>query len=170
MRNEMPPDATIQAWLEAGLTHQAMADRWYEMSEGRWAPGRKAFSMRISRRGWSTPMERCPLVPWHVVQDHLHLYEPKMLRRVWQLRRGDDLSEHDLSRIDKFLDDLREQKAVIHYEPDTVLDSPFVWVPAEWFDDDIFRDPRLLSLVGSTPPRTRKERIARLKAVLAPAQ
>jgi hypothetical protein len=64
-----------------------------------------------------------------------------MLRAEARRRDGYELREFDEERLPVWLDYLRENDVVVHYDPE--LEEGFVYVPREAGDKDIVRQPPL---------------------------
>lgn len=148
-RVELPPDDTIKEWKDEGLTYQQMVERWYEQTDGEELATNKAFAMRCSRNGWTKPPVEQPVIPWVVETRHQSEYHLQMLRFEGMRRRGEKLNPKKEEKLDGFLA-LRAGKTVVHYEPNSA--QGFWDVQKEWFDTDIFRDPKLHSLSGTKAP------------------
>lgn len=157
-RVELPPDSTIEAWKDEGLTYQEMVDRWYALTDGKELATRSAFNMRLSRAGKTTPKAKDqPVIPWIVETRHQSTYHMQMLRFEGMRRRGEELQPKKESKLDSFLAK-RAGKTVIIYEPNST--QGFWDVPVEWFDEDIVRHPALRSLEGTRRPPTASRREA----------
>lgn len=94
-----------------------------------------------ARRGIPRRITRDPkLIPWEVKLEHRHLYPIIQLRAEARRRAGNELSPEDNARLDRWLDRMKEDGTVLHYEPDT--DDGWFYVPRrEGVDLDIIREP-----------------------------
>ncbi|WP_091336162.1 hypothetical protein [Micromonospora rhizosphaerae] len=89
------------------------------------------------------------LVPWAVRREHRYNHILHMLRIEDRRRAGEPIPAAQMKKLDIWLGNLREQNAVVHYDPDTeqgwwlVHRRPGV-------DDDLIRVPdRVTRLLGS---------------------
>jgi hypothetical protein len=79
------------------------------------------------------------LIPWHVLEQHRHAYPVQMLRAEARRRSGRPLREADQKRLPAWLDRLRREDLVVHY--DAASEDGFSLVPRLPADDDIIRRP-----------------------------
>ena len=79
------------------------------------------------------------LIPWPVRREHRYRYAIMMLRAEAKRRQGKPLTDIEQRRLERWLAWLRENNAVVHYDPDT--EQGWWYVPREPSDDDIIRRP-----------------------------
>ena len=140
MKRIVPDKTQMEAYLRAGLS-QAQIARQYEEDTGI-RVSRAAIGMAINRYGLSSnkPSFRYEdLLPWHLKPEHTMHTEARLLRLEARRRRGLPLSETDLKWLDSWLKEMREQNAVVTYNPDT--EDGFFWVERTAEDNDIIRRP-----------------------------
>lgn len=122
--------------LRAGHTQQRVADR-YGVTQSAVAAAR--------RRGMVTEgKEYAPRgrTPWTILPEHRNLNVPKMLRCAARLEAGELVGESNTRATRQFIEGLRQQGAVIHYDPEA---PPYFFrVPRrEGVDTWLVRDPGL---------------------------
>jgi hypothetical protein len=136
----VPGKTQLKSYLAKGLTQGQIAERWEEDSGTR--VSRSAIGMAIERFGLKSAKPRPryeDLLPWTVRQEHQMAYDARMLRLEGRRREGLEISDHWLRALTAWMRLLREQKAVVTYDPDTA--DGFFWTPREETDDDIVRRP-----------------------------
>jgi hypothetical protein len=69
-----------------------------------------------------------------------------MLRAEARRRAGKDLTETDQNRLKNWMEMIKEEDAVVHYDPDT--EEGFFYVPRQEGDDDLIHRPK-----AKTTPR-----------------
>jgi hypothetical protein len=74
-----------------------------------------------------------------------------MLRAEARRRAGKDLTETDQNRLKNWMEMIKEQDAVVHYDPDT--EEGFFYVPRQEGDDDLIHRPK-----AKTTPRPNADR------------
>lgn len=127
-------------WFEEGRTYQWMTDEYrrkynIEMTLSSWGNFRR-------RRGLDRRITRDDdLIPWHVLPKHRWAYPVQMLRAEARRRAGHELRDVDAKQLPNFLNFLRDNRVVVHYDPE--LEEGFVYVPREARDTDIIRRPKL---------------------------
>lgn len=135
------PSATeMRRYLARGLTQQQIADA-YEADTGVKC-SRSAIGMAINRYGLksSTPRPRYDdLIPWKVRPEHRGRLDHKYLHWEKRRREGKSLTPKQLTMLQNWLERLREEKAVVMYNPDT--DQGWWWVPRQADDVDLIRRP-----------------------------
>lgn len=126
-------------WFEEGKTYQEMQQIYLDKYNIETVPSmwgnfrrRRGLSRRIARND--------ELIPWHVKAEHRWAYPVAMLRAEARRRAGFELPDDMQGRVNSWLKMLEEQKAVVHYDPDT--EQGFFYVPREGEDDDIIHRPR----------------------------
>lgn len=129
----------VLRWFEEGRTYEWMVEEYlrkYNIQTGitMWANFRR-------RRGLPRRIVRDDtLIPWEVKAEHRWSYDLQMLRMEARKRAGEKLTHAYEGRLARWLTDLEEAGAVLHYDPDT--EEGFHWVSREKTDDDIIRRPR----------------------------
>lgn len=114
----VPDKTTLERWIREGLTHEQMADRVYRETGHRIS--RSSISAAISRLDLSKPAPRYHReIPWTVKVQHLKAYPVRMLRLLGRRRNGGTLTEVENHRLDSWLNQLDENRAVVAYDPDS---------------------------------------------------
>ena len=137
----LPPKDELRKMLEAGLTHQQIADK---VSEQVGRPiSRSSVSVAISREGLSDTKPRyTETVPWRVSVEHQAEYDLWMLRTAARAEReGEESLPADLlRRLVNWKRRLQEADAVVDYSP--LLERGFVWVRRRpGVDKGLIREP-----------------------------
>jgi hypothetical protein len=141
----MPAPSKIQnegeavRWIEEGKTYTWMVDKYrekygIETTVSMWGNfrRRKGLDARIVRDD--------NLIPWAVQKDHRWHYAVQMLRMEARRRAGAEIGEDYERDLDSWLERLKEDNAVVHYDPDT--DEGFFYVPRRpGVDKDLIREP-----------------------------
>lgn len=97
-----------------------------------------AVSAALAREGKSQDRRRYPdLIPWRVKITHGNDYNLRMLRWEGQRRAGTEMPEHKLKALASWRARLKQEKAVVHYDPDL----GFFRVKARDKDTDLIRVP-----------------------------
>lgn len=87
------------------------------------------------------------LIPWMIDGKHRYKHALAMLRAEGRRRAGAPLSDIQQKRLDSWLEFLKEEDAVVHYDPET--EDGFFYVPRRpGVDTDLVR----------VPPRSTRER------------
>lgn len=138
----MAPDkTTMKKYLERGLTQHQIVDEWEKDSGYR--VSRSTIGMAIARYDLESARPRRryeQMLPWTVHQRHVMAYDARMLRLEGRRREGLPISQQDLTRLQGWIEALRDSDAVIHYEPERV--EGFVWVRRRPEDgDELIRRP-----------------------------
>ena len=137
------PTELMHQLVRKGLTNKEISD--VLVTHGCPQMSSAAISAWRKRHGYTlrsmTP-ERVALIPWKVaVKDGRHRYYV-CLALAARSRAGHELAPKDRARLDKFVRELAEANAVIHY------DRVNGWVavpPRPGIDEDLIRDPRVLN-------------------------
>jgi hypothetical protein len=74
-----------------------------------------------------------------------------MLRAEARRRAGKELTEADVNRLKNWMEMIKEEDAVVHYDPDT--EEGFFYVPRQEGDDDLIHRPKV-----KTTPRPSADR------------
>lgn len=90
------------------------------------------------------------LIPWAVNEEHRRHHILQMLRVEARRRNGQPNPDEQMKRLEGFLQNLAEQDAVAHYDPDT-KQGWWLVKRRQGVDTDIIRVPE-------TPTRTRGSR------------
>lgn len=113
----LPDVRTMQRWIEdEGLSHQEVADRISEDTGHKIA--RSTVSAAMSRAGLSGDQVRYEEeIPWRVQAQHLREYPVRMLRLLGRKRHGMPLKPEEALRLENWLELLKEENAVVAYDP-----------------------------------------------------
>lgn len=123
----LPPVSDLARMVDAGMTHQQIADRIEEATGIQ--VSRSTVSAALSRAGLSSVGNRYKTeIPWKVKAEHLTQYPARMLRLLGRRRSGGDLSETDGERLDAWLEALDERGLVVAYAP---TGDGFIYVDAD---------------------------------------
>lgn len=130
----LPDKTTLRRLVDEGKTHNEIVDWVYENMGVR--VQRSTVAAALSRAGLVTPANRYKdTLPWRVKQEHLTHYAPRMLRLLGRRRNGLPLTEEQNTRLDSWLDQLRQDHAVVVYIPQT--DEGFHYVDGEWDTNEV---------------------------------
>jgi hypothetical protein len=113
----LPSDSILAGWVEAGMTHQQIADRIAEDTGVQ--VSRSSVSAALSKAGLTKRIRYKDLVPWRVRSIHNRAHPLNMLRLEGRRRGGETLSDSDLRNLESFKRRLKEADAVVAYLPDT---------------------------------------------------
>lgn len=123
----LPPTSELASMVEAGLTHQEIAER-VEAKTGM-KVSRSTVSAALSRAGLSSSGNRYKKeLPWRVKAEHLTQYPARMLRLLGRRNAKAHMSEEESERLDAWLDSLTEKNLVVAYAPDV---EGFIYVDAD---------------------------------------
>ena len=113
----LPPMSELEKMLDAGMTHQQIAER---ISRDTMTPvARSTVSVALARAGRSAPQSRyTDTVPWTVKVEHSSAYALRMLRALGRRRQGKSLGAEESHRLDAFLERLQREELVVAYCPD----------------------------------------------------
>jgi hypothetical protein len=130
----LPDKTKLRSLVDAGLTHQQIAD-WINENMGLDVK-RSTIASAISRAGLSEATARYKEeLPWRVRQEHLKHYAPRMLRLLGRRRAGLPLTEDQNQRLDSWINQLKSDSAVVVYIPDT--EEGFHYVGGTWDHPDV---------------------------------
>lgn len=121
----LPDVQTLQRYLDEGLTHQQIADRVFMETGNR--VSRSSVSAAISRAGLSAEGTRYQdVIPWRVSVRHIKEYPVRMLRLLGRRRSGGVLTAAEDARLQRWLDTLVEEDAVVAYAPDAEVGFHYI--------------------------------------------
>lgn len=137
----LPDGDALLRMVAQGMTQQEIADETYRETGIRVT--RAAVSAALARAG-APPMRSrySELLPWRVrVEDDNH-YALRMLRAEARLRSGSQISDREFRRLEAWKKTLKENGAVVHYDPEVKHAPRFFYVPARpGIDRDLIRVP-----------------------------
>lgn len=115
---KVPDQTTMRLWLEQGLTHQQIADRWER--ETNVLVARSSITRACIRYGLTTgTMNRYQeYVPWRVRGPHAMAYPLRMLRLMGRKAQGGELSETDEKALASWLQQIEADEKIVAYDPD----------------------------------------------------
>ncbi|UFD97967.1 transcriptional repressor [Streptomyces phage Pablito] len=138
-KRKIQDEGEVIRWFEEGKTYAWMIDKYKEKYGIDTVPSMWGNFRR--RRGLDRRIARDDdLIPWEVKEEHRWLYPVAMLRVEARRRQGFPLTETDEARLESWKETLAEEKAVVHYDPDT--EDGFFYVPREAEDDDLIHRPK----------------------------
>lgn len=127
----LPPISDLAKMVDAGLTHQQIADRIREQTGI--AVARSTVSVALSKAGLARDgMRYKDELPWRVRAEHLTQYPARMLRLLGRSRAGNALADDEQDRLEAWLESLEERGLVVAYVPDG---EGFIYVDADEVDD-----------------------------------
>lgn len=127
----LPPTSELAKLIEAGLTHQQIADRIHATTGV--VVARSTVSVALSKAGLARDgMRYRDELPWRVKAEHLTQYPARMLRLLGRRRAGGQLTEDEADRLDAWLEGLAEKGLVVAYAPDA---DGFLYVEADEIHD-----------------------------------
>ncbi|MBD0421188.1 hypothetical protein H0H10_18860 [Streptomyces sp. TRM S81-3] len=137
-KKKIVDEGEVIRWFEQGWSYQQMTDE-YRRKYG--------IDTRLSmwgnfrqRRGLTRRIARDDdLLPWAVAPQHRQVYAVQMLRLEARVRAGMDIEPDKRKRLRSWLETLRRDNTVVHY--DAATEEGFSYVPREPGDDDIIRRP-----------------------------
>ncbi len=132
-------ESEVMRWFEEGRTYAWMVDEYRRKYNIETVPSLWGNFRR--RRGLARRINRDDaLIPWHVKEQHRWAYPLAMLRVEARKRAGFPLRASDAERLESWLEMLKEEDAVVHYDPDT--EDGFFYVPRAKGDRDIIHEPK----------------------------
>lgn len=140
----LPSDRTLEKWIkEEGLTHEQVAQRVFEETGHQVA--RSTVSVAVARAGLAGTHPRFKdEVPWRLKGADLKAYPVRMLRLLGHRRAGNDLTGDENKRLDSWLATMRNERAVVAWDPDS---NPSVFYidgdPDDWPDGIPIRRQRV---------------------------
>lgn len=127
----LPPTTELAKMVEAGLTHQQIADQ-IQASTGI-TVARSTVSVALSKAGLARDgMRYRDELPWRVRAEHLTQYPARMLRLLGRSRAGKSLGDEEQDRLDAWLESLEERALVVAYVPEG---DGFIYVDADEIND-----------------------------------
>lgn len=128
----LPPTNELVRFIEAGLTHQQIADRIRE--ETGVVVSRSTVSVALSRAGMARDAMRYKEeLPWRVKASHLTQYPARMLRLLGRKRSGMRLNDDEADRLEAWLEGMQEKGLVVAYVPQG---EGFIYVEADEVGDN----------------------------------
>lgn len=136
-KRKIQDEQEVIRWFEEGRTYAWMTEQYRE-KYGIETVGSMWGNFR-RRRGLDRRIVRDDdLIPWAVKEEHRWAYPLAMLRAEARRRAG-QATEADEARLESWLDMLKEEDAVVHYDPDT--EEGFHYVPRQSGDEDLIHEP-----------------------------
>jgi len=115
-RKMVPDKNTFERYLKAGLTQREMVEE-IERTTGE-VVTRSAVAQALSRYGLAEQAERyTKQIPWRVREEHINEYPARMLRLLGRRMAGKPLTDRENQRLDNWLAKLKQQQAVVGYDP-----------------------------------------------------
>jgi hypothetical protein len=149
-KRKIQDEQEVIRWFEEGRTYAWMIEEYKRKYNIETVPSMWGNFRR--RRGLDRRIVRDDeLIPWFVKEEHRWAYPLAMLRAEARRRAGKELTETDASRLNNWLEMLKEENAVVHYDPDT--EEGFFYVPRQEGDDDLIHAPE-----HKTTPRPNADR------------
>lgn len=125
-------------WFEEGKTYQWMVEEYRRRYNIETVPSLWGNFRR--RRGLARRITRDDeLIPWAVNVEHRWAYPLAMLRVEARRRAGRELRDDDSERLESWLQMLKGEDAVVHYDPDT--DEGFHYIKRQSGDSDLIHQP-----------------------------
>lgn len=126
-------------WYRDGKTYSWMIEQYwdkYGIEIGYGTISNWRHQLGLERRAVRDPN----LIPWTVKPEHRINHLLNMLRAEGRRRSGQDVAPSTLKKLEAWLEWLKEQDVVVHYDPDT---EPGWWVVPRrpGIDTDIIRKP-----------------------------
>ena len=130
----MPDVQRLESLRQQGMSYKQIAE-WVEEKTGqKVAP--TSVGAALSRAGKTKQRNRYEKhLPWVVHAEHVQHYAARMLRLLGRRDNGLPLSDLDIQRLDAWLRDLKDEHAVVVYEPDSP--DGFYYVDGDWPADGI---------------------------------
>jgi hypothetical protein len=125
-------------WFEEGKTYQWMVEEYkrkynIDTKPSMWGNFRR-------RRGLDARIIRdAELVPWNTKPEHRWKYPLAMLRLVAREKAGYSITDDEQSRLASWKEMLKEEDAVVHYDPDT--EEGFHYVRRQEGDHEYIHQP-----------------------------
>lgn len=134
-------EGEVIRWFEEGRTYAWMAEEYRRRYGITTVPSMWGNFRR--RKGLDRRLERNDdLIPWAVERQHRWAYPLMMLRTEARRRAGMQVADGMLDRLERWLDRMRADQTVIHY--DAATDEGFSYVARRTdLDVDLIRVPEL---------------------------
>lgn len=131
---KLPPTYELVKLYRSGMTHKEIAEK---VSEEIGEPvSRVSITLALSRAGEEPRAKRYKdEIPWTVASRHSNEYPARMLRLLGRRNAGQDLTETDEGKLNRWLSWLQGEDAVVAYSPMT--DPGFRYVLADEADDNV---------------------------------
>ncbi len=138
-RSKIVNESEVLGWFKEGKTYYWMVEEYKRKYDIDTVPSMWANFRR--RRGLDRRQIRDDdLLPWNMRDEHRWLFPAQMLRAEARRRAGKELRPVEKEKVARFVERLRRDGLVVHYDIDT--DEGFFYVPArEGVDTDIIREP-----------------------------
>lgn len=108
---------TLLRWRKEGLSHQQIADRWFQ--ETGIIVSRSTVSTALHRAGKTATAPRYDdCLPWRVRTRHLKETPARMLRLLGARREGRKLADRDEKTLNNWLAKIQARRLVVGYDPD----------------------------------------------------
>lgn len=132
---KVPDQTTMRLWLEQGLTHQQIADRWERETNIHVA--RSTVTRACIRYGLTTDtMNRYQeYVPWRVRAPHAMAYPLRMLRLMGRKAQKGELSETEEKALASWLEKITTGNMIVAYDPDDPGQGVY-YIDAQYKDHD----------------------------------
>lgn len=115
-RRQLPPVEDLREMRDAGMSLREIADRVFDLTGE--TVTKSGISAALVRAGAGKDLVRYEdLIPWRVQMQHQKQYHLRMLRLEGRRRAGHPLEPGQERRLQSWLDDLKLENAVIHYNP-----------------------------------------------------
>lgn len=126
-------------WWNEGRTYEWIIDQYRKKYHIEITPS--AIGNWRARLGLERRQQRdLDLIPWKVEDRHRYKHTLAMLRAEGRRRAGAPLSDIQKTRLESWLAFMKEEDAVVHYDPET--EEGFFYVPRRpGVDIDLVRQP-----------------------------
>jgi len=132
-RKLTPSKQDLERYVREGMTHEQIAAEHEKQTGARVA--RSSISAAIHRYGLSEHKHRYTAeVPWRLRGKDAKAYPIRMLRLLGKRRLGEPLEDGEAKRLDSWLRTLREENAVVAWDPDA---NPSVFYVEREKDDPV---------------------------------
>lgn len=139
-RRVLPPASELKRLRDRGMSLRNIADHVYDTTGEKVTPA--AISAALSRAGYAMDPPRYEnLIPWRVQMRHQKHFMVRMLRLEGRRRKGLPLKPEDERRLDDFIEELNDNQAVVHYNPNYGTDGFYAVPRREGIDTDLIRVP-----------------------------
>lgn len=122
----LPPTSHLVELVDQGLTHAQIAERICATGV---KVSRSSVSSALSRAGVSSQRERYrDFLPWRLNPAHDDAFVTRQLRTLARLERGQQVSDTDRGKAERFLARLRAAGCVVTYS----FDSGYSLIPGKF--------------------------------------